>query len=351
VRITWCDPLIGQGRAVARRVSSLYPTIVKRSPATWGAIFRASNTAASFAAIRAAVRTQLRPVLVRHLAAADPDLVLSVHPLLNHVTADLLRRSPRPRALMTVVTDLVDLHRGWACRRADLVVVPTADAQAAALRLRIAPSRLRLMGMPIDLRFRPPRQGEPHQLRQRLGLDEGRPTVLVVGGGDGAGRLLAKVRALAEGSHRWQVIAVCGRNERLRHQLLGQSFRTPTLVLGFVDDMPDLMRAADLVVGKAGPGVIAEALATGLPIVVTSYLPGQEQSNARFVTDAGVGRYVPQPELLLPVVNELLDGEPEVYREMAARSTALACLHATLDIAAACLDLAASYSAASHASR
>lgn len=352
VQVTWCDPLIRQGRAVARRVTSLYPTIITRSPATWGAIFHASNTAASFAAIRAALRTQLRPVLTRHLAAADPDLVLSVHPLLNHVTADLLRRGPRPRALMTVVTDLVDLHRGWVCRRADLVVVPTAEARTAALRLRIRPSRLRLLGMPVDLRFRPAQPGEQAELRRRLGLDEQRPTVLVVGGGDGSGRLLARVRTLAEGRQPWQLIAVCGRNEALRRRLRGYSFQTPTLVLGFVNDMPEVMRAADLLVGKGGPGAIAEAMATGLPMVVTSYLPGQERSNARFVTESGVGRYVPRLELLLPAVRQLLAEEPAAYRKMATRSARLACRPpAALDIAGACLELAASYSAASQTSR
>src|SRR5215471_97145 len=281
VRVDLCDPLIGQGRLVARRLSSLYPTIIKRTPAGWGAIFHASNTAPSFAAIRAALHAQLRPVLRRALRAGEPDVVLSVHPLLNHITAAVLRREPRRRALMTVVTDLVDIHRGWTSRAADLLVVPTEEAERAARRRGLSADRVRLLGMPVDLRFRPAELGEPAAIRRRLGLDEVRPTVLVTGGGEGSGGLLDQVRALSQRSHLWQVIAVCGRNERLRQRLLGLRFETPTLVLGFVDDMPDLLRASDLAVGKAGPGAIGEALATGLPMVLTSYLPGQERSNVR----------------------------------------------------------------------
>ena len=341
---------MGQGRAVARRLASLYPTIITRSPTTWGAIFHASNTAPSFATIRTALRAQLVPVLERALSAADPDVVLSVHPLLNHITASLLRREDRRRALMTVVTDLVDVHRGWACRAADLVVVPTEDAERATRRW-VPADRVRLLGMPVDLRFRPPLPGEPARIRRHLGLDEERPTVLVVGGGEGSGGLFGQVRALSERRQPWQVIAVCGRNEQLRRRLLHLRFGTPTLVLGFVDDMPDLLRASDVAVGKAGPGAIAEALATAVPLVVTSYLPGQERSNVRFVMESGVGRYAPRPSSLLAVVSDLLCGNDEARLRMRARAAALTRPGAALEAAHACLELADRYRAVSQASR
>jgi 1,2-diacylglycerol 3-beta-galactosyltransferase len=340
---------MGQGRAVARRLASLYPTIITRSPTTWGAIFHASNTAPSFATIRTALRAQLLPVLSRALLSADPDVVLSVHPLLNHVTAALLRREDRHRPLMTVVTDLVDVHRGWACRAADLVIVPT-EAAERAVRRWVPAERVRLLGMPVDLRFRPPEPGEPGLVRRRIGLDENRPTVLVAGGGEGSGGLFDQVRALSEQPQPWQVIAVCGRNERLRRRLLHLRLETPTLVLGFVDDMPELLRASNVAVGKAGPGAIAEALATGVPLVLTSYLPGQERSNVQFVMESGVGRYAPQPARLVAAVRDLLGGDEEARQQMRARAAALTRPGAALQSAKACLELAARYRAASHAS-
>ncbi len=294
------------------------------------------------------------PVLRRALDGADPDVVLSVHPLLNHVTAALLRRDVRrrrERALMTVVTDLVDIHRGWACRGANLVVVPTEDAQRAVRRWGVPAERIRLFGLPVDLRFRPAEPGETAAIRRRLGLDEERPTVLVAGGGEGSGGLLDQVRTVSEHRQPWQVIAVCGRNERLRQRLLCLDFETPTLVLGFVDDMPDLLRAADLAVGKAGPGFIAEALASGVPLVLTSYLPGQERSNVRYVVDSGAGRYAPRPDRLLAAVTELLGDDLDAWRRMRARAAGLTRPGAAQAAAAACLELAASYRAASQASR
>jgi 1,2-diacylglycerol 3-beta-galactosyltransferase len=290
-------------------------------------------------------------VLARQIQAADPDVVLSVHPLLNHVAGAAIRHDGRRRGLMVVVTDLVDLHRGWAFAGADLVVLPTEEARQAALRRGVAADRARLLGLPVDLRFRPPARGERQALRRRWGLEEDRPTVLVVGGGDGSGGLLRQVRALAWEPHEWQVIVVCGRNARLRRRLAGIRFGTPTLVLGFVDDMPELLRASDLAVTKAGPGAIAEALATGIPMVLTGYLPGQETSNVEFAERSRIALYAPRPEHMLQAVRELLTRGHEQYRTMAAAATSLAHPYAALDIARVTLELAERYSAASQTIR
>lgn len=349
--VTWCDPLIGEGHPIVRRLASLYPEIIKRSGTAWGAIYHASNTGPSFALVSAVFGALVGTVVARRMAATDPDVVLSVHPLVNHVAWSEIKRGARPRALVTVVTDLIDLHCGWAHPGADLVVVPTGEAQAAVVRYGVPKERVRLLGLPVDLRFRPPQPGEQAAVRRQLGLDLERRTVLVVGGGEGSGRLLQQVRALAWAAHEWQVVAVCGRNEKLRRRLHRLNFGTPTLVLGFVDDMPDLLRAADVAVTKAGPGAIAEALATGVPLVLTGYLPGQETPNVRFVTRSGVGLYAPRPDQLLETVRRLLVLEGTSYEAMRERAQGLSRPTASLDIARECLLIAARYRAASQASR
>jgi 1,2-diacylglycerol 3-beta-galactosyltransferase len=308
-------------------------------------IYHASNTRAAFGALRGIFGGQVRRVINAQLKALDPDVVISVHPLLNHVALAAIRRSGRPRGLMTVVTDLIDLHRGWALPEADLVVVPTEQARDAVREVGVPAERVQLLGLPVDLRFRPPAPGEQQALRRRFGLEEGRPTLLVLGGGDGSGKMLQQVRALAWGEHDWQVIAVCGRNEKLRRRLSRVHFSTPTAVLGFVDNMPALMRAADLVVTKAGPGAIAESLATGVPLVLTGYLPGQETANVRFVTAAGFGLYAPRRDELREAVGRLLSEGGREAAAMAVRAAAIAKPYASLDIAGECMTMVRRYRA------
>jgi hypothetical protein len=62
--------------------------------------------------------------------------------------------------------------------------------------------------------------------------------------------------------------------------------------LGFVTNMAEYMVAADLLVSKAGPGTIAEAASVGLPVLLTSYLPGQEEGNVDFVIENNFGSFI-----------------------------------------------------------
>lgn len=348
--VTVADPLMGQGPAVVRRLASLYSPLIRRSPTAWGAVYHTSNTKAVFAAIRAVFGRGVRNAIVDLLERHDPDVVLSVHPMLNHVSHQAIRRSGRPRALMTVITDLVDFHRGWTFSQADLVIAPTELARKVALRRRVPADRVKLLGLPVDLRFRPPAPGEKRALRRRFGLDEKRFTVLVMGGGAGVGPLERQVRALAWEPYQWQVVVVCGRNEKLRRRLSEVRFSTPTLVLGFVDYMPELMRACDIVVTKAGPGAIAEALATSLPLIITGFLPGQESPNVDFVVESGIGAFAPKEQELFDEVRVLAEGGP-TWHDMSRKAEEMAHPYASSDIGRECLLLAARYKASAQASR
>jgi 1,2-diacylglycerol 3-beta-galactosyltransferase len=348
--ITVADPLIGQGPAITRRLAALYSPLIRRSRTAWGAVYHSSNTKATFAAIRAVFGRGVRKVVAELLRRHDPDVVLSVHPMLNHISYQAIRHSGRARALMTVITDLVDFHRGWTFSQADLVIAPTERAKRVALRRRVPPDRIKLLGLPVDLRFRPPAPGEKRALRRRFGLDEERFTVLVMGGGAGVGPLERQVRALAWEPYQWQVVVVCGRNEKLRRRLTETRFSTPALVLGFVEYMPELMRACDMVVTKAGPGAIAEALATSLPLIITGFLPGQESPNVDFVVESGIGAFAPKEGDLFDEVRVLAEGGP-TWRDMSRRAAELAHPYASADIARECLFLAARYRASTQASR
>jgi 1,2-diacylglycerol 3-beta-galactosyltransferase len=341
VRLALNDPLIGQGPPLIRRLASLYSPIIQRARPAWGVIYHGSNTPPTFAALRAVFGHPVREVIHEAIHLHDPDIVVSVHPLLNHMAAQAIRHSYRHRALVTVVTDLVEFHRGWSCPRADLVVVPTERARQVCLRRRVPAERILLLGLPVDLRFRPPAPGEKAALRRMLGLDEDRLTILVAGGAEGSGRLLRQVRGLSWSAEPWQVVAVCGRNEKLRRRLARLHFPTPTLVLGFVDNMPELMRAADVIVSKAGPGAIAEALATGLPMVLTSYLPGQETENVGFVKEYGLGVYAARPEQVLEAIREQAAEGGRLHARMSANAASISRPYAALDIARECLRLAA----------
>ena len=109
---------------------------------------------------------------------------------------------------------------------------------------------------------------------------------------------------------------------------------------GFVGNMADWLRCADIVVGKAGPGTIAEATCCAAPLVLTSYLPGQEEGNAGFVVSAGAGRYAPGRRDLVAEIR-WLRRNPAALAAMRVASAGLSRPGAAADIARVLAGLAA----------
>jgi 1,2-diacylglycerol 3-beta-galactosyltransferase len=121
---------------------------------------------------------------------------------------------------------------------------------------------------------------EKVKLRQQLGLEEGLPTVLMVGGGDGMGGIVDIAKSLGRklGSSgdeaRYQLVVVCGKNEAAKSTLSSVEWGkgVKVQVQGFVNNMDEWMKASDALVTKAGPGTIAEASICGLPCMLFNYL-------------------------------------------------------------------------------
>jgi 1,2-diacylglycerol 3-beta-galactosyltransferase len=151
----------------------------------------------------------------------------------------------------------------------------------------------------------------------------------------GALEQIAQALAPVLGSRGGQLAVICGRNEALRARLAGQRWPMPTRIAGFVDDMPVWMAAASLLVTKAGPGTIAEALACGLPMVLSGFVPGQETDNVHFVEKNGVGVYRSDPWQIAAVVDDSLEPANPALGAMRTRALALARPNAALDIAQA----------------
>jgi 1,2-diacylglycerol 3-beta-galactosyltransferase len=167
-------------------------------------------------------------------------------------------------------------------------------ARQNAIQYHMSPDKVRVVGQPVSRSCSAP-VGDKALLRKHLGWPKAKKVVLVVGGGDGMGPLAETARAIdASGLDVCQVI-VAGRNNKLKAELKEQTWENPTFIYGFSHDMPDFMRAADVIVTKAGPGTIAEALNAELPIILYAKLPGQEDGNVDFVVSEGVGVWAPEP--------------------------------------------------------
>lgn len=282
----------------------------------------------------------LRERMGQFLRQAEPDLFIAVHGLLTDIPYDLLRKAGNHCPVAVVVTDLGSGHPTWFSPRADLITVGSQALYDAARSRGIPSERIKLLGLPVNPRFTVPTQDQA-AVRQSLGLDPNRPLALLIGGGEGMGPLHEIACALATALHadNGQLAVICGRNERLRAGLLAENWPIPVSVQGFVRNMSDWMVASDCVVTKAGPGTIVEACIVGRPIMLTSYVVGQETGNVTYVLENGIGAYSPHPhEIGRTVADWLRPGNPQ-WAAMAARARAISKPHATNDIVEAVLSL------------
>jgi 1,2-diacylglycerol 3-beta-galactosyltransferase len=335
VRTEMIDAFAACGIFPLREGIKSYGALLNVQPSPYPALFHLSN-----GRTRARIMTELGKPFIRGnfrqlIERLDPSLVVSVHPLLNELARETINAIGSPAPLVTVITDLVTIHHAWtADASADQYVVASAEAVRVCTSRGIPAERVHDLGLPIRDGFSPPL--DALEAKRVLGLDTARHTLLVMSGGEGGGRLASILRRIA-GTVRalnLQVVAICGRNEGLRERLtaLAPRFREDAKILGFVDNIADYMRAADVLLSKAGPGTIAEAAACGLPIIVCDYISGQEAGNLAYVESRGAGVVALEaPEVSATLRRFFRD--PNVLREYRQRALESARPHAARDIA------------------
>jgi 1,2-diacylglycerol 3-beta-galactosyltransferase len=313
-----------------------YSMALRYAPPLYGALYYATNGRRRYKALvrfcEPLYRERLRDLFIGY----QPDVIVSVHPLLNHAALrarDDARMEDVP--VVTVITDLGKVHESWLVPEADAVVVPAREVYSRALSRGVPPSRLRLLGHPIHPKFDDV-TGTKADLRAQLRLSPERPVVMLMAGGEGGGKLLSTALALARAQLPIELVVVCGRNEPLAQKLgeLATALPTPMHVLGFTDKIPEYFRAVDLLVTKAGPGTLAEANAAQLPVVVYDYVPGQERGNVDFVRHNGLGLIALQGASKVVAAVRSLISNPERLETIRLNQETVAPRHSSRRIAA-----------------
>ena len=300
------DPM-ADPHVLAGRLTALYGPVTRRLPFLWSVAYHATNLQPTVRLFQHSIGRGLRRKL-RAALEPRPALVASFHPLLNHVAVDVI---PYGVPRVTVITDWIDFHQAWTDLKADCIICPSQAAYDLCRQRGVPADRLVRAGLPIHPRFLDAirRASDKPSMRLKLRLRPHAPTVLLAGGGEGTEPLRKYAAALARSPLDVQVLAICGRNQALARRIREDN-HAGVHVFGFVDNMPELLLAADLLATRAGPGIIAEGLSCGCPLLLTGYLPGQEEGNVREVVRRGLGRYVPRPDDLVRAVSEWFQEPP-----------------------------------------
>jgi processive 1,2-diacylglycerol beta-glucosyltransferase len=224
---------------------------------------------------------------IRFLEAEPWDLVINTHFLPTEIIASLRKKGRVNFPQATVTTDF-ETHRLWVHHPCDRYFTATEEG-AIYLKSWGVPSTVDAIptGIPIHPIFSEPKDRAGCLARQ--GLTGDRPVVLQLAGGFGVGPIEKLFLALLDVEVPLEIVVVTGRNEAVKNklQILDVPGRHRARILGFTDQIDDLMGAADLVVSKPGGLTTSETLARGAAMAIVNPIPGQESRNSDFLLENG----------------------------------------------------------------
>jgi len=318
-----------------RGYTPTYDTLVGRVPRVWGLLYKSleqprihrGTTPLRHALDRVNVRS-----LVAFIERERPSAVVCTHFLPLEALAPRRRRGSLGCPLHCVITDFT-AHPFWAIDGIDTTFVASVAVREELASWGVPWERIEVSGIPIDPRFA--RGPSPRaEARAQFQLAPDRPTILLMGGGNGVGPLATLAEQLLGLPMQPQLLVVCGRNARMRIRMRAIAELAPGRVrtLGFTDQVPALLSAADLIVTKAGGLTCSESLAMGTPMVVFRPTPGQEERNSAALAVAGAAVRARNLEDVAAAAGRIL-AHPALAASMRASARILARPHSAEDVA------------------
>lgn len=217
----------------------------------------------------------------------QPDLIITTYPFLTYEVVQGLKKLGLEIPFVMLFADPNRVHATWLTERyATATLAPTHETYVQALSANFDSARLHQVGWPVRGQFYRVNSSQRAETLERLGLNSAYFTVFLQGGGEGAAQFGRTVEHVLGVDRKLQVILATGTNHTLRMRFNGVK---NLYALPFTKEIAPYMAAADVIMGKAGPNMLFEAVTLGKPFIATSYIPGQEEANLEFIRHHQLG--------------------------------------------------------------
>jgi processive 1,2-diacylglycerol beta-glucosyltransferase len=313
--------------------SNAYIKLVEKHPALWGMLYRMTAEAepdATLQKLRRGIERLNTRALLKAIDAFAPDAIICTHFLPAEILQHKIKHARRHAPVWVQVTDF-DLHKMWVMPH---MTGYFAANDEVAFRMRaaaIAPETIHVTGIPIMPAFAQPQSRE--ECAREFGIDPARPTFLLMGGGAGVGQLDQVAERLMTTAKDFQLVVLAGKNVAVLAKLQKLATQHPRRLFahGFTHHVERLMACADLVITKPGGLTSSECLAMGVPMIVHSPIPGQEERNADYLLEQGAAMKAVDT-LGLEFRIQMLLAQPQRLQRMRDKAAALGRPHAAANV-------------------
>lgn len=279
-------------------ISRGYEKSAKYTPKAWGGVYKMSdaNIVSKHEYKGNLFNTLLASKLKKLLKERKPDLIIGTHPFPMIALSTLKKKYPYRNAfnsffvppLISVLTDYT-AHSTYIQDEIDYYIAGDEYVKEVLISEGVDGDKIKPYGIPVEKSFLEHR--EKSVVLEELGLAPDKFTVLLMGGSFGAGNIKDTLKELLEIDRDFQIIVITGRNETLKEKL-EKSLEKYTIdknisILGFTQDMNDILSAVDIIVSKPGGLTTTECLLKELPMIIPYYIPGQEEENMDFLSNCG----------------------------------------------------------------
>jgi 1,2-diacylglycerol 3-beta-galactosyltransferase len=315
-----------------RDSASDYDRLIRNAPDLYRFGYKASDNEVPNFLIESLLTVSLYEIIRDTIRDFNPDAIVTTYPMYQAPLNSYFTINRYFVPLITVVTDLVTVHRMWFSPNVELCLVPTEEVKQLALKNGMAAKKIHITGIPVSPAFAANKKPK-EILRKELGWKPDLITFLAVGSRRGD-RLLETLNVFNHFGKPLQIVALGGKDEKLHEQLKSFDWHIPAHVYGLATNMSDMMLASDATICKAGGLIVTESLACGMPLMLIDVIPGQEEGNRDYVLKNGAGVMAETPIQTLETLSHWMAEDGKGLKEAAQNARKIGCPYSARDTAA-----------------
>jgi processive 1,2-diacylglycerol beta-glucosyltransferase len=326
VAVTIIDIYLQKTPLLTKILQSGYRLAINKVPIVWGAIFNFLNHPGSLEKTLFMTRP-LRNALQKSLEEIQPDIVVSTYPLYAFLIRELRQAGHHASMVpfITMITDSTAINTSWYRGGSDIFIVVDEET-ATVLKPAVPQEKIHVLGFPVAPRL---------AALPRLTTTTTAPWKILYLPSSNIQHTLEVLQAL----HlipELQITVVTGRLTKLHAALeRSQLFDGAHVkLIGWTDQIPELLTSHHLYIGKAGGAIVHEAMAAECPILISHIVPGQEEGNIELIERHDVGRLAAHyPATIAASVTEIFSHDASTWKRWKGHLKGLANPAASQEIA------------------
>lgn len=249
--------------------------------------------------------------IYKRIIEESPDLIIGTHAFTVNIICNLKKKRYLSIPFISVITDFM-AHRLHINSYVDAFITASEFTRLDMIKRGVSREKVFPYGIPIKQDFLEKRFNEKHKGNKVF-------TILLMSGGIGSGSVESVLSELINCRNPLKIIVVCGRNEELMNSIKSKYSsmveNEEILLYSFTNEIPKLMKEADLLISKPGGLTASEAIASNIPMLIPYMLPGQEEENAAFLVESGAAKVIENISSLKTDIDYLIE-RPYILKRM-----------------------------------